>query len=506
MQLNKFNLSHRVPLTCDVGELVPAALVHVNPGDIFNHSSSALVRTLPLVAPLMHKMDVRIHHWFVPNRILWTDFEKFITGGPTGNDATVHPYIDLPNSGAGGVTQGSLANYLGVPTGNNADLTGYRVNALPFRAYALIYNEFYRDQDLSAALTINLGSGADTTTNTALQRIMWEKDYFTSARPTPQLGNDVTIALGANAPVVRNSAAPTVQLRNNQDTVTDRNWNTAAATGAMTQFPAHANAGSVQFGTNTGLLADLASATGISVIQLRTALALQRFREKRMKYGNRYEDLLASMGVNPRDSRLQLPEYLGGGKTPLQISEVLQTSVTTDDANDYGVGNLRGHGIAAVRSNAYKRVFEEHGMVITMFSIRPKSGYMQSLHKHWMFQTKEDYWQPEREHIGQQTILNREVKANHATPNGIFGFQDRYDDYRFIENRVAGEFTTTLKDWHMMQEFASDPALNGSFVQCLPTNRVYAVTDKTVDKVQVQILHNITARRLLAKKGSAFTF
>ena len=234
--LNKFNLSHRKAISCDVGELVPIGMVHVNPGDIFRHSTACLVRTLPLMAPLMHKLDVRIHHWFVPNRIVWSQWEQFITGGTTGNDATVHPYIDLPNSGSGGVVQGSLANYLGIPTGYNADNSGYRVNALPFRAYDLIWNEFYRDQGLSTPLTINLGSGADTTTSTALQRIMWEKDYFTAARPTPQLGNDVTISLGSTAPVERvsgTSAQPKVYQLGGNTVASNQTLAAQTATGNL---------------------------------------------------------------------------------------------------------------------------------------------------------------------------------------------------------------------------------------------------------------------------------
>nr|QJB20585.1 MAG: major capsid protein [Microvirus sp.] len=493
-----------------MGELVPLPPIMVNPGDVFRHSASALIRTLPLMAPLMHKADVRLHHWFVPMRLIWTDFEKFITGGPNGNDATVHPYIDLPNSGSGGVAVGSLAHYFGIPSGNNSDNSGYRVSALPFRAYATIFNEFYRDQDLTTALTVNLGNGADTTTSTALQRIMWEKDYFTSARPTPQLGSDVTIALGAQAPVtgigVANNTAAAATLTTGFDTKGSAGSISAWRSDSQVNYIKAQSNAVAGAGNLPQIYADLSAATGISVIALRTALALQRFRERRMKYGNRYEDLLASMGVNPRDSRLQLPEYLGGGKTPLQISEVLQTANGGATASDLGVGNLRGHGIGATRSNAYRRVFEEHGIVLTLFSVRPKTAYLQSLHKSWTYTTKEDYWQPEREHIGQQTVLNREVKANHATPNGTFGYQDRYEEYRVLEDKAVGEFASTLNYWHMAQDYGSDPALNGSFVQCLPTTRVYAVTNQTVDNLQVFVQQNIQARRLLAKSGSTFTF
>lgn len=228
--------------------------------------------------------------------------------------------------------------------------------------------------------------------------------------------------------------------------------------------------------------------------------------EHRSRFGNRYIDYLMFLGIRPQDTRLQLPEYLGGGKSPLQFSEVLQTAdnVVADTVEE-GVGNLRGHGIGAVRTNRFKRHFPEHGIVLTLMSVRPRTGYTQGLSKMWNRTTKYDYWQKEYEHVGQTAVLNKEIKANHATPTGTFGYQDRYDEYRFFESRVAGEFADTLDYWHMAQEYASDPSLNSSFVQCLPTNRVYADTSSDTDKLQVMVHHNIVARRLVAAKGSSFT-
>ena len=197
MKRSKFSLSNYKLLSMDMGELVPIGLTEVLPGDSIQHATNALVRAAPLLAPVMHPVHVNIHHWFVPHRLIWEDWEDFITGGPDGLDASEHPTITTPAST--GFAVGSLADYLGVPTG----VPDIEVSALPFRAYAAIFNEWYRDQDLVSELALDISSGADTTTSTALQVGMWEKDYFTSARPWEQKGPAITVPLGTEAPVAR---------------------------------------------------------------------------------------------------------------------------------------------------------------------------------------------------------------------------------------------------------------------------------------------------------------
>lgn len=279
--------------------------------------------------------------------------------------------------GGSGAAVGSLADYLGVPTGVN----NIEVSALPFRGYSLIWNEWYRDQDLQTALTIDKTDGADTTTNTTLQNCAWEKDYFTSARPWTQKGPAVTIPLGSTAPVVTNNTAPTFaqpspatgthNLRMSSG-VTTMNWSGApTGTGNDVRF------------VNSGLQADLANATAADINSLREAFALQRYEEARARYGSRYTEYLRYLGVRSSDARLQRPEYLGGGKQTIQFSEVLQTGVTTDGDDTEGVGNLKGHGIAAMRSNRYRRFFEEHGYIFTFLSVKPKTMYTQGLDRTW---------------------------------------------------------------------------------------------------------------------------
>jgi len=496
MKRSKFSLSHYKLFSSDMGDIVPIGLMEVLPGDTFQQATSLLLRVSPLLSPVMHPVHARIHHWFVPHRIIWDDWESFITGGPDGMDASVFPTITMP--GGGGATVGSLADYLGVPTGVNS----LEVSALPFRAYALIWNEWYRDQDLQTSLTIDKTSGPDTTTNTTLQRCCWEKDYFTSSRPWTQKGPEVTVPLGSSAPIV-GTGDPT-QVYSAADTAQKGPlyWSN---TQAVTVNPNLDTAGNLLFSSNPaeiGLETDLSNADGVSINTLREAFALQRYEEARARYGSRYTEYLRYLGVRSSDARLQRPEYLGGGKQTIQFSEVLQTG-TNFDANT-GVANLRGHGIGALRSNRYRRFFEEHGYIISVMSVRPKTMYVQGLPRTWNRRTKEDFWQRELQHIGQQEVLYKELYAAHSTPDDTFGYQDRYDEYRRMESSVGGTFRTTLNYWHMARIFASDPALNATFVDCEPTKRTNA--DQTSDVLWVMAYHNVQARRQIARTGTSSSF
>jgi len=490
MKRAKHSLSHTKLLSFDMGELVPISLMEVLPGDTIQQNSNILLRCAPLLAPVYHNVECRVHHWFVPHRLVWQDFENFITGGPDGNNASVFPTITI--GGGSGAAVGSLADYLGVPTGVN----NIEVSALPFRAYNLIFNEWYRDQDLVSPLTVAITSGADATTSQLLQNCAWEKDYFTSCRPWEQKGPAVTIPIGTSAPVVSDGTDVLVT----GGSVANANWRyTTSSTTRMISSPDLQTGQNVKFGANTGLEADLSGASAVSVNMLREALAIQRYEEARARYGSRFTEYLRYLGVRSSDARLQRPEYLGGGRNVIQFSEVLQTAEGTDP-----VGTLRGHGITGVRSNRYRRFFEEHGYVVTLMSVRPKTIYMQGLPRTWNRRTKEDFWQKEFEHIGQQEVLNKELDASHATPNGIFGYQDRYDDYRSQWSSVSGEFRTILDFWHFARDFSTDPALNDDFVECVPTDRTFAAQDN--DTIYVYARHSVQARRLVTKTGTSFIF
>ncbi len=502
MKRTKHNLSNYKLLSCDMGELVPIGLTEVLPGDTIQQATSLLVRLSPLLAPVMHPVHARVHHWFVPHRIIWDDWEKFITGGPDGLDASVFPTIVMDAVG-GDDHVGELGDYLGVPPLN----PGMSVSALPFRAYAKIFNEWYRDQDLVTALTIDTTSGVDTTTNTLLQKIAWEKDYFTASRPWTQKGPAVTLPLGTTAPVTGiGKDTQTYDGVGGNYYETDGTGSTAYVDDAAMSY-ANANR---QFHVeedpdNLGfpnIRVDLTNATAASVNDIRLAFALQRYEEARARYGSRYTEYLRYLGVKSSDARLQRLEYLGGGKQTIQFSEVLATAETGASVD---VGDMKGHGISALRSRKYRRFFEEHGYIVTMMSVRPKTMYVQGINRTWNRRVKEDFWQKELQHIGQQEILNKELYAGHTTPEGTFGYQDRYDEYRRIWSSIGGEFrSTTLDFWHMARIFAADPVLNSSFVTSTPTQRIFATS--TNDVLWIMARHSIQARRMVTKQGKSYIF
>ncbi|UDN67855.1 major capsid protein [robinz microvirus RP_152] len=482
MKRSKMSLSYTHLTSCDMGELIPINVLEVLPGDSIRMNTSALVRAAPMLAPPMHPTDVCIHHWFVPHRLVWSAWENFITGGPDGLDASVFPTMN-----AAAVTQGTLRNYLGLPI-DAGPVPAW--SALPFRSYGLIFNEWYRDQDLQTPLVVSTASGVDTTTSQALQNVNWEKDYFTVSRPWEQKGAAVSIPLSGTGAVTFHQPGATPL-----DVTLQR---AAGGANAAIQVVQTQTGGA----TPNPITADVAlSSAGVTVNALRQSLAIQRYQEAAAMYGSRYVEYLARLGVRSSDGRLSRPEYLGGGRQTLQFSEVLQTAA--DGANP--VSTLRGHGISALRSNSFTRFIEEHGLIITLMYCKPKTIYTSGMAKIWNRRTKFDYWQRELENIGQQPILNKEVRARHASPDATFGYVDRYEEYRRSWSRVSGEFaTSTLDFWHFARAFASDPALNSTFVTSVPTDRPFAVPAS--DVLYINARHSIKARRLVSAKATPRTF
>jgi hypothetical protein len=493
MKRNKFSLSSHKLLTCDMGELVPINCLEVLPGDTIQQATSLLVRCTPLTSPPMHPVQVKVSHWFVPNRLIWktgdgageNGWEDFITGGEDGLDDQTFPTITF----AGAVSAGDLADYFGIPLGT----AGLEVNALPFRAYALIYNEWYRDTKLQTKLTIDTTDGADVTTSTTLKRCNWEKDYFVGAQDDTQLGTEVSLPLGTSAEIYSDN----IDFDSAADDDNYLNIHTTDGTGAL---KALAGDGTNVYGRNAAagdgvLKADLSNATAATINELREAIALQKYAEARQIYGSRYTEYLRYLGVKPSDSRLQRPEYLGGGMQTIQFSEVL----STDGAN---TGDMKGHGIGAMKSNRYRKFFEEHGFIISLMYVRPRTLYQQGLAKMWSRSTKEDFFQKELQHIGMDEVLNQEIDVSHASPAGTFGYRNRYDDYRQGISSVSGEFSDgeQYDHWHFGRVFAADPALNDTFITCTPPVDPFA--DQVNNQLLVMAKHSIQARRLLSKRGN----
>lgn len=502
---SKFSLSHYRLFSGRMGYMMPIGITECLPGDTFQQATSVFLRCSPLVTPVMHPVHATVHHWFIPTRLTWNKWEDFITGGPDGMDASVMPTIKAPANG--GFAIGSLADYMGIPTG----IPSLEVSALPFRAYALLYNECYRDQDLEQELPLSLDSGLDSTTNTTLQRCDWARDYFTTARPWPQKGPAVSVPVnftaagepsisatttisGNGKPVFSTSkgnvpgnlvnGANGVELSGNNGNYTTLQWSNPALSASTT----------IDFQSGNPELGS------VDINQLREAFALQRFEEHRALYGSRYVEYLRYLGVKSSDARLQRPEYLGGSRQTIQFSEVLQTAPGGDDP----VGALKGHGIGAMRTNRYRRFFEEHGYVITILMVRPISVYMQGLSRMWNRRVKEDYYQRELQHIGQQEVLTKELYAGNAngptSDDTVFGYQNRYDEYRWHESYVSGEFRSILNSWHMARDFANEPTLNADFINAVPTTRIFAAQQN--DTLYCMANHSIQARRLMSKYGN----
>ena len=314
---------------------------------------------------------------------------------------------------------------------------------MPLRAYNLIVNEFYRDQDLQ---TERIES------DNTMFNVSWRKDYFTTARPWAQKGEQIYLPIGDSAPVVGNGV-PTFNVANQSNSP----LGSAASTANIT-WQAQTNAADQAEWSNPNLIADLTQATGITPNQFREYFALQRYQEARAQYGSRYTEYLRYLGITPSDARLQRPEYIGGGKSTLQISEVLQTAQDDKGTEDTYVGTLRGHGIGATKTRPSRKFFEEHGHVITLMSIVPDSIYQDGAHRNFFRQDKEDYFQKEFQAIGQQAIKQGEVYANVADPHEIFGYSDRYSEYTNTPSTIAGEFRTILDYWHLGRQFESAPA------------------------------------------------
>ena len=456
-----FDLSYDKKLTMDMGQLIPVLCDECVPGDVWQIGNGMVLRFQPLVAPIMHEVDARVDYFFVPYRLLWPDWENFITGGKDGNNASVLPrYVTTDR------TRGSLWDYFGFPEFDAGLVpTDAEPLAFPQYAYNLIYNQYYRDETLDAEVGL-------TSSRTTPLFVRWEKDYFTSALPWQQRGTAPALPIsGLTSAVWSDSAfatvAPTTEriLTVEGFTAGDNKIHVAPGTVGRDNLKA-------ALGNNT---VDLSTASTFDVADLRLAFAIQTWMERNARCGARYTEFLqAHFGVSPRDERLQRAEYIGGSRSPMVISEVLQTG-STDETSPQG--NMAGHGLTADGRMIGRYHVQEYGLIMGLLNVKPKPAYQQGIDRQWLRRTRYDFYHPEFANLSEQGIEVAEIYATASGPGNraIFGFAGRYDEMRYKRNMVCAQMRRELAYWHLGRIFAVEPALNSSFLQCAPDKRIFAV-------------------------------
>lgn len=639
MRKSKFNLSYLNSTTGNAGYLIPFFLQPTLPNDTFRISLTSFIRAQPMLAPLMHEVKFFTQYWFVPYRIIWDEWEEFITGG---SDLEYAP--EVPSLPAGTEFEsGSLGDYFGYPI--NVDCGG--ISVLPFRAYNEIWNNRYRDEDLQGEQNITYTSGADNFTSRNLLSPSWKRDYFTTARPFTQRGSDISVpvyptdsaivyhrhgynfgieywgqgfnqnpnvkiwfeqedntgspdfdgstkswselirtsvtygnatayipafvalacgqagkfdypsktenqgvsritydGIGDNKPLLNYSGTfkwkkinttpletvditcyievvnfpMTISWNFISDSVgtgsswqfTDDDYISAWSNLSLTETADSFNPGNYPNAYHQtkqwSQLQNLpfyfqASGSGIVQIRdLRAASALQRYGERSLQWGNRYEEFIQrEFGIKPRDSRIQRPEYLGGGKGTLQISEVLQTA----EGADTGVGTMRGHGVAGIGQRPIKFRSPEHGLIIGLLSIRPVPVYTQGVNREFLKRSRLDFFTPELANIGMQEVLQRELYVTAGNADTIFGYSDRYQEYRYNMPKVTGEFRTTLNFWNMARQFEAAPVLNSSFINMSSSEAAFyrPFASQTTHQFLMMLRNNVRAYRPIPKRA-----
>lgn len=505
IQRSSFNRSSQYKTTMNAGFLVPVFVDEVLPADTFNMNTTMFGRLSTPLLPIMDNLYLDVQYFFVPSRLLWDNFQKFHGEQDKPNDHTDYtiPQLKAP---AGGFAVGSLADYFGIPTG----VPDIEVNALPFRAYNLIYNEWYRDQNLIDSVNVQTGDTDDITnyhyTFNGVQEYLLRRgkrhDYFTSCLPWAQKGEGVGLPLAAVGSVVSDGSVPTfttgttsypLHVSGNKSHVTG-GFNSSeylmkySATYDTRNFvDSGAGVGNLKFGDNTGLKVDISDSTFVSINTLREAFQIQRLLERDARGGTRYTEIIRShFGVVSPDARLQRPEYLGGGSTRINIKQV-------ENNSNVGTGELGAFGIAADTMGRFSKSFTEHGYIIGLASIRADLTYQQGINRMWSRLTRFDFYYPALAHLGEQEVLNKEIYAQGSKvldptdgsiiDDQVFGYQERFAEYRYKPNLITGKLRSSdpqsLDVWHLSQDFGDLPKLSPEFIsEQPPIDRIVAVTNE----------------------------
>lgn len=494
-----FNLSHDVKMSMDMGDLVPACVFDVLPGDYIEITPAVLLRFAPMLAPVMHNINVHYHFFFIPNRILWEGWEDFIT---EEDDAQTAPYVSFFNS----LQPGDLGDYLGIPT-TLLDNT-VRVSAFTTGAYFMIYDEYYAQQEIHTPKYTPLVDGHNSGYNAVLRdpplKVSWAHDYFTSALGSPQRGDAVYL------PLLENDTAyvelegtygiePQILQSSDHSTVNAGALSANIGTGDLMS-----NSILSVFDPNDTLVVDV-NAEAVTLNTLRRAFRLQEWLERTNRGGSRYsESIFAHFGERTSDGRLQRPEYIGGVKSYVTISEVISTAFSEDgSSNNIPLGQTGGHGISAMGGNKFSYKVEEHGWIMGLMFVRPETAYYQGVPRMYLREDKFDYAWPSFANIGEQAIWDQEIYADGVFTDyrdDVFGYVPRYAEYKYIPSRVAGDFRDSLDHWHLGRLFATAPSLNGTFLDCTIDERIFAV-ETSDHHCYAHVVNKIIAQRALPVFG-----